>query len=304
MIMLERPATDDPPRLRPWSWSARSKPSATRVATIAPRMAGTEQLVRRRADATFKQRIDEALVLALVDVAEVLLRRLGVLEQLGDLLRQAVDPELRVEDRVEVRHGGGRPVEGVHGGEVGDRHDRAPRGREPARLALPLGAHRRWQAVEVAAGALGADEDEPGPLRSLAATREAHGRRLEQVEALGLQLHARQQALAGLGARELGHQRSADERVLLHRTGGEPHRHLRAVAGLQRDRPAGRNRDLRARGLASDVTFVLIGPRLADAGAAVSPTATSSTTRVLPNMKAPVRRVWWRKRLVGQLTWT
>ena len=52
VIMLERPATDEPV-LRPWSWSWRSKDTAIRVATIAPRMAGTEQLVRRRADATY-----------------------------------------------------------------------------------------------------------------------------------------------------------------------------------------------------------------------------------------------------------
>jgi hypothetical protein len=52
VIMLARPATDDP-TLRPRSWSWRSKDSAIRVATIAPRMAGTEQLVRRREEATF-----------------------------------------------------------------------------------------------------------------------------------------------------------------------------------------------------------------------------------------------------------
>ena len=46
--------------------------------------------------------------------------------------------------------------------------------------------------------------------------------------------------------------------------------------------------------LPATVTLVLIGPRFADAGAAVRPVATSSTTRVLPNMSAPVRG-WWRK---------
>ena len=42
------------PALRPWSWSCALEGHARLAsATIAPRMAGTEQLVRRRADATF-----------------------------------------------------------------------------------------------------------------------------------------------------------------------------------------------------------------------------------------------------------